>query len=255
MGHLSVKGVTKIYGAAGTPEAVIALNDVSLEIEDHTFCAILGHSGCGKTTLLSMTAGFEQPTSGDLLMAGRAITRPGWQNTIVFQDYALFPWMTVEENITFGPQMKGVPKDEAREAVRRHIELVGLTGFERKRPHELSGGMRQRVAIARALVVQPEILLMDEPFGALDAQTRSMMQNELIRIWQQEPKTVMLVTHSIDEAIRLADQVVVMTRRPGRVKAVINVELPRPRDEDDPRYLSLKRKLRELIHDEHEAAA
>lgn len=251
MGHLSVRSVTKVYGAPGTPEAVVALQNVSLEIEDHAFCAILGHSGCGKTTLLSMTAGFEQPTSGDILMGGRAVTRPGWQNTIVFQDYALFPWMTVEENIGFGPRMKHLPAHKVREAVRNHVELVGLAGFERKLPHQLSGGMRQRVAIARALAVRPEILLMDEPFGALDAQTRTMMQDELVRIWQREPKTVMLVTHSIDEAIKLADRVVVMTRRPGRVKACVEVDLPRPRDEDDVRYRALKRHLRDLIHDEH----
>ena len=255
MGHLSVRSVTKVYGDPSTPEAVIALDNVSLEIDDHAFCAILGHSGCGKTTLLSMAAGFERPTFGEIRMGGQAITRPGWQNTIVFQDYALFPWMTVEDNIGFGPQMKHMPKHKVREAVRRHVDLVGLAGFERKFPHQLSGGMRQRVAIARALAVQPEILLMDEPFGALDAQTRTMMQDELVRIWQREPKTVMLVTHSIDEAIKLADRIVVMTRRPGRVKANLEIDLPRPRDEDDPRYRALKRQLRDLIHDEQAPTA
>lgn len=253
MGHLSVKAVTKVYGEPGTPGAVLAVQDVSLEIQDHLFCAILGHSGCGKTTLLNMAAGFERPTSGEITVGGSAIRKPGWQNTMMFQEYALFPWKTVAQNVEFGLEMKKEPPRERAESVRRHIELVGLQGFEGSYPHQLSGGMRQRVAIARALAVRPEILLMDEPFAALDAQNRSLMQDELVRIWQREPKTVMLVTHSIDEAIKLADRVIVMTRRPGRVKACIEVDLPRPRDEDGPRYLKLKKELRSLIHDEYDA--
>lgn len=252
MGHLSVKGVSKVYGDPSSPGAVLALQDVSLEIEDFMFCAILGHSGCGKTTLLNMAAGFEKPTSGEITIADEPIDRPGWRNTMIFQEYALFPWLTVAQNVMFGLEMKKVASAEREESARRHLHLVGLEGFEDKYPHQLSGGMRQRVAIARALAVSPEILLMDEPFAALDAQNRAMMQNELVRIWQREPKTVMLVTHSIDEAIRLADRVIVMTRRPGRVKEVVEVDLPRPRDEDDPRYLALRRELRNLIHDEFE---
>lgn len=250
MGRFAVKSVTKIYGGRGANSAVVALQDVTLEIEDNSFCAILGHSGCGKTTLLNMAAGFERPTSGEITIDGRAITKPGWQNTIIFQEYALFPWLTVAQNIEFGLEMKNLPLPTRADAVRLHVDLVGLQGFEDCLPHQLSGGMRQRVAIARALAVQPEILLMDEPFAALDAQNRDTMQNELVRIWQREPKTVMLVTHSIDEAIKLADRVIVMTRRPGRLKAIIDISLPRPRDEDDPRYLSLRKQLRELIHDE-----
>jgi NitT/TauT family transport system ATP-binding protein len=250
MGHLSVERVTKIYGEPGSADAVIALQDVSLEISHHLFCVILGQSGCGKTTLLNMAAGFEQPTSGVISIGGYAISKPGWQNTMIFQEYALFPWMRVVENIEFGLKMKKMPLHKREEAVRLHIELVGLEGFEHRYPHELSGGMRQRVAIARALAVRPEVLLMDEPFAALDAQTRAMMQDELVRIWQREPKTVMLVTHSIDEAIKLADRVLVMTRRPGRVKACIDIDLPRPRNEDDISYLSLKKTLRELIYEE-----
>lgn len=255
MGHLSISAVTKIYGHPGSPSAVTALQDVSLEIEDNLFCAILGHSGCGKTTLLNMAAGFEHPTTGRIAVDGKAILRPGWQNTMIFQEYALFPWMTVFQNVAFGLEMKKVPAGERERVARHHVELVGLNGFEEKYPHHLSGGMRQRVAIARALAVSPNILLMDEPFAALDAQNRSFMQDELVRIWQREPKTVMLVTHSIDEAIKLADRVVVMTRRPGRVKACVEVDLPRPRDEDDPGYLALKRQLRILVHDEFDMTA
>ncbi len=251
MGRLAVKSVTKMYGSPPSDDAVVALQDVTLEIEHNSFCAILGHSGCGKTTLLNMVAGFEQPTSGQITIDERAITKPGWQNTIIFQEYALFPWLTVAQNIEFGLEMKSLPSHKRAEAIRLHVDLVGLQGFEGRFPHQLSGGMRQRVAIARALAVRPEILLMDEPFAALDAQNRSAMQDELVRIWQREPKTVMLVTHSIDEAIKLADQVIVMTRRPGRVKAIIDISLPRPRDEDDARYLSLRKQLRGLVHDEY----
>jgi NitT/TauT family transport system ATP-binding protein len=180
------------------------------------------------------------------------IRGPGWQNTVIFQDYALFPWMSVAQNISFGLEMKLLPRHKRNDITQHYIRLVGLEGFENKFPHQLSGGMRQRVAIARALAVQPNLLLMDEPFAALDAQNRSFMQDELVRIWQREPKTVVLVTHSIDEAIKLSDCIAVMTRRPGRVKAFLKVDLPRPRDEDDGAYLALRRKLRDLIHDEYD---
>ena len=250
MGQLTVKDVSKIYGDRDAPDHVLALADVSFEVADNQFCSILGHSGCGKTTLLNIAAGFEQPTAGSVMVDGDPIRAPGWQNTMIFQDYALFPWMSVYQNIVFGLEMKGLAGHKRSGATQHYIELVGLGGFEDRYPHQLSGGMRQRVAIARALAVQPQLLLMDEPFAALDAQNRSFMQDELVRIWQREPKTVMLVTHSIDEAIKLSDCIAVMTRRPGRVKEFIDVDLPRPRDEDDRSYLSLKRKLRDLIHDE-----
>jgi NitT/TauT family transport system ATP-binding protein len=252
MGLLNIVEVTKIHGEPGSPGAVTALEKVSLKVENNQFCAVLGQSGCGKTTLLNMVAGFEQPTYGEISIDGRRIAKPGWRNTIIFQDYALFPWMTVAQNIGFGLEMKKVGRDERQAITRRHVELVGLGSFEDKYPNQLSGGMRQRVAIARALAVSPEILLMDEPFAALDAQNREFMQNELVGIWQREPKTVMLVTHSIDEAIRLADRVIVLTRRPGRVKASLEISLPRPRDEDDPRYLALKKELRRLLREEFE---
>jgi NitT/TauT family transport system ATP-binding protein len=253
VGRLSIENVSKIYGDPASEGAVAALRDVSLDVPDHAFCAILGQSGCGKTTLLNMVAGFERPTAGEVRIGGEPVLRPGWRNTMIFQEYALFPWMNVAENIEFGLEMKNLAQREREEARRTYVDLVGLAGFETKYPRQLSGGMRQRVAIARALAVCPEILLMDEPFAALDAQTRGAMQDELVRIWRREPKTVMLVTHSIDEAVKLADKVVVLSRRPGRVKEIVDVELERPRDEDDPAYIALRKRLRSLICDDPEA--
>ena len=250
MGQLTVKGLSKTYGDSSMAGSVLALQDVSFEVPNNQFCSILGHSGCGKTTLLNIAAGFEKPTSGTVLVDGEPIRAPGWKNTMIFQDYALFPWASVSQNIAFGLEMKNLPSHKRLDATRYFIGLVGLEGFEDKYPHQLSGGMRQRVAIARALAVRPQLLLMDEPFAALDAQNRAFMQDELVRIWQREPKTVMLVTHSIDEAIKLSDCIAVMTRRPGRVKEFIQVDLPRPRNEDDSGYLKLRRRLRDLIHDE-----
>jgi NitT/TauT family transport system ATP-binding protein len=250
MGRLAVNGVSKIFGEPGAPDSVVALRDVTFEVPDNQFCSILGHSGCGKTTLLNIAAGFERATSGALTVDGAPVDLPGWRNTMIFQEYALFPWMSVFDNIVFGLDMKDVPRKEREDITRHYIALVGLEGFEAKLPYQLSGGMRQRVAIARALAVQPSLLLMDEPFAALDAQNRAFMQDELVRIWQREPKTVLLVTHSIDEAIKLSDCIAVMTSRPGRIKEFVKVELPRPRDEDDRSYIELKRRLRDLIRDD-----
>ena len=250
MGRLAVSGVSKIYGDRHAADSVVALRDVSFEVPDNQFCSILGLSGCGKTTLLNIAAGFERATAGAVTVNGVPIDRPGWRNTMIFQEYALFPWMSVSDNIAFGLEMKGVSRKEREDITRHYIALVGLDGFDSKLPYQLSGGMRQRVAIARALAVQPNLLLMDEPFAALDAQNRAFMQEELERIWQREPKTVLLVTHSIDEAIKLSDCIAVMTSRPGRIKEFVKVELPRPREEDDPSYIALKRRLRELIRDD-----
>jgi len=257
MSSVAISGVTKIFpGHSASDEPVVALDGVTFDVVDREFCSILGHSGCGKTTLLMMLAGFEQPSAGSIRVDGNPVGAPGWKRTVVFQDYALFPWMTVEENIGFGLEMKSVPAEARREVVTHNIALVGLKGFERRYPHQLSGGMKQRVSIARALAVDPEVLLMDEPFAALDAQNRARMQEEMGRILASDDprvrKTMVLVTHSIEESILLSDHIVVLTRRPGRVKAEIRVDLPRPRNEDDPRFIALKRRIRDLIHDEFE---
>jgi len=187
-----------------------------------------------------------------VLLDGQPIGKPGWERSMIFQDYALFHWLTVEDNIAFGLQMKDIARQKQKSIVDNYINLVGLTGFERRYPHQLSGGMRQRVSIARALAVEPQILLMDEPFAALDAQNRGRMQQEMLRIWQHARKTCLLVTHSIEEAIALSDRILVMTRRPGTIKADIYVDLPRPREEDDLKVIALKKKIRDLIHNEFE---
>ena len=256
MSAVTIGGITKIYEGA---EPVHALRNVNFNVADNEFCSILGHSGCGKTTLLMILAGFEQPSGGKALVDGKPVGAPTWRRSVVFQDYALFPWMTVEQNIAFGLEMKGLPAAERREIVARYVALVGLNGFERRYPRQLSGGMKQRVSIARALAVDPDVLLLDEPFAALDAQNRSRMQEEMGRILaSNDPalrKTMILVTHSIDEAILLSDRIVVLTRRPGTVKADLRVDLPRPREEGDPAYLALKKRIRDLIHDEYEIEA
>jgi NitT/TauT family transport system ATP-binding protein len=253
---VSASGVGKTYpGHNADDPPVAALQDVHFGVRHNEFCSILGNSGCGKTTLLTIIAGFEQPTSGHLLLNGVPVGKPGWERTMIFQDYALFPWQTVEENIGFGLEMKNVRAAERNQIVQKYIALVGLSGFERRYPHQLSGGMRQRVSIARALAVDPQVLLMDEPFGALDAQNRSLMQKEMVRIWEHERKTCILVTHSIEEAITLSDRILVMTRRPGTIKANIEVTLARPRSEDDAEVLKLRRTIRELIQEEVEPEA
>ncbi len=205
-------------------ETVSALEDVSLAIAPGELVSIVGPSGCGKTTLLSIVAGFIPPTAGEVRVAGAPVSGPGRDRGVVFQSFALFNWLTVQENVEFGPRMRGVRVAERRERSDQLLALVGLTRFRNRFPYELSGGMKQRAAIARALANDPEILLMDEPFGALDAQSREMMQEELVRIWQSSGKTILFVTHSIDEAIYLSSRVVVFTFRPGRVKHVLQVD-------------------------------
>ncbi|MEY2888408.1 MAG: hypothetical protein RL350_83 [Pseudomonadota bacterium] len=253
MSALSVKNVSKIFPALNNKnQSVQALQDVSLEVNENEFVSILGHSGCGKTTLLNLIAGFEAPTSGSILCAGKAVKDPGADRSMVFQDYALFPWLTVRDNIAFGLHLKRINSASIEQSVMHFANLVGLSAFVDSYPHQLSGGMRQRVSIARALAVNPTVLLMDEPFAALDAQNRSMMQQEMIRILAEESKTVVLVTHSIEESINLSDVIVVMTRRPGRVKAIIRVPEPRKMIEDTPSYLEIRKKIRDLINDEHD---
>lgn len=251
MGVLNVQNVVKIYpGHSDADAPVKALANVSFTVQEAEFCSIVGHSGCGKTSLLNIMAGFEGATLGRITLDGKPVGPPGWERAMIFQDYALFPWLTVLGNISFGLKVKKhAPADQLRLAMQQ-IELVGLKGFENRYPHQLSGGMRQRVAIARALAVDPAVLLMDEPFAALDAQNRSMLQDEMVRIFMEHRKTMVLVTHSIEEAIKLSDRIIVMTRRPGRVKANIEVNMPRPRSEEAPDFVALKARIRDLIHDE-----
>jgi len=252
MSALKVENVSKIFPAINKSHAVQALQDISLEVKTNEFVSILGHSGCGKTTLLNLIAGFEKPTSGRIECAGKEVKEPGAERAMVFQDYALFPWLTVRDNIAFGLNIKGIDSATINQKVDHFANLVGLGAFVESYPHQLSGGMRQRVSIARAFAVDPTVLLMDEPFAALDAQNRAMMQKEMIRILAEESKTVVLVTHSIEESINLSDVIIIMTRRPGRVKEVIRVPEPRRMVEDTPSYLKVRRKIRDLISDEHD---
>ena len=252
MSALKVENVSKIFPAINKSHAVQALQDISLEVKTNEFVSILGHRGCGKTTLLNLIAGFEKPTSGRIECAGKEVKEPGAERAMVFQDYALFPWLTVRDNIAFGLNIKGIDAATINQKVDHFANLVGLGAFVESYPHQLSGGMRQRVSIARAFAVDPTVLLMDEPFAALDAQNRAMMQKEMIRILAEESKTVVLVTHSIEESINLSDVIIIMTRRPGRVKEVIRVPEPRRMVEDTPSYLEVRRKIRDLISDEHD---
>lgn len=243
---VQIRNVTKIYATGRNP--VLALKDVSIEIGEHEFMCIVGPSGCGKTTLLNLLAGFESPTSGTVEAFGRTVTGPGPDRTLMFQDYALFPWLTVKGNIEYGLRRLGIPSAERGEIVRHYVALIDLEGFEDKFPKQLSGGMRQRVALARALAVNPRMLLMDEPFAALDSFTREKMQDELIRVWEKERKAVLFITHNIDEAIKLADVVVVMCPRPGRISQVIRIDSPRPRDVDSEENVKIVRTVREVLH-------
>jgi len=232
---------------------LIAVDNLSLEVADREFISIVGPSGCGKSTLLRVVAGLVRPTRGEVLLDGRRITKPGADRGMVFQSYTLFPWLTVEGNVEFGPRLKGLPPAERSRLRQEYIDLVGLKGFENSYPKELSGGMMQRVAIARALANDPEVLLMDEPFGALDAQTRTIMQELLVMIWQRTPKTILFVTHDIDEALFLSDRVYIMTARPGRIKQVLEVQLPRPRTAElvtDPEFVKQKRVVFDSIKEE-----
>lgn len=212
------------------PREFVAVKDVNIEVRKGEFLAIVGPSGCGKSTFLDMIAGLTTLGTGEIYIDNKPITGPALDRGIVLQGYALFPWRTVRANVEFGLEIKGIPKNKRGDISQKYINLVGLQAFENRYPHELSGGMRQRVAIARALAYDPDVLLMDEPFAAVDAQTRETLQEELIRIWQETHKTIVFVTHSIDEAVFLADRVAVMTASPGTIKKVINIDLPRPRD-------------------------
>jgi NitT/TauT family transport system ATP-binding protein len=246
---LEMKNAGKTYSQNG--RAIEALRGASLRVRKGEFVCLIGASGCGKSTLLRMVAGFEAATHGDVLMWGMPISGPGPGRGMVFQDYGLFPWLNVRDNIGFGPKSRGRTKAEIRETTDRFTELIGLQNFADVYPHQLSGGMKQRVAIARVLANDAEIVLMDEPFGALDAMTRERLQDELVEIWSRTGLTVIFVTHSIEEAIFLADRVVVMSPGPGRIDSEYFIDLPRPRDIASPEFNEWRRRLSSQLHSHH----
>ncbi|WP_426339413.1 ABC transporter ATP-binding protein [Pseudoduganella sp. S-14] len=248
--HIDVKGVNKVFKTDN--REVVALRDINLQIPQGQFVCLLGPSGCGKSTLLNAIAGFSLPSSGAITADGRLITGPGPERGMVFQEYALFPWMTVEKNIAFGLEVKGMAQAQIKQRVDQLLQMLSLSDFRNRYPKDLSGGMRQRVAIARVLALDSPIMLMDEPFGALDALTRRNLQDELLRIWSELKKTIIFVTHSIEEAIYLADRIVVMTYRPGTVKRDMIVELPRLRDPASADFNALKRELGALVMEEQQ---
>ncbi|MCI7438214.1 MAG: ABC transporter ATP-binding protein [Coriobacteriaceae bacterium] len=233
---------------------MVALNGVDLDIHENEFVCVVGPSGCGKSTLLNIIGGLEKPTEGSVTVDGREVTGPGSDRGIVFQQYALFPWLTVEKNVEFGLKLQGKPKEEAAEIAQRYIKMVELEEFAKAYPKELSGGMKQRVAIARAYAVNPKVLLMDEPFGALDAQTRTQLQQELLVTWEKEQKTCFFITHDVEEAIILGQRVIIMCARPGRVKDVVDIDIPYPRDQKtkmSPRFLELKNYIWNQVYQEY----
>jgi NitT/TauT family transport system ATP-binding protein len=245
-------GVGKTWNADDKP--FVALRDIDLEVARGEFVVFLGPSGCGKSTLLFLIAGLEQATQGRIMCGGAQVHAPGTDRGLVFQEASLYPWLTVGENVTFGLKMQHVPKARRAQVAHEILERVGLAEAIDKRPDQLSGGMRQRVAVARALALKPEILLLDEPFAALDVQTRARMQDFLIQVWQRAGVSMIFVTHHIDEAIALADRIVVFTARPGRIKTIIPVDLPRPRDSRSPQFHALADQLTDLLRDEVERA-
>jgi NitT/TauT family transport system ATP-binding protein len=243
---IEIKGVSKQFELQG--QRIEALRDANLRLAKGEFVCLIGASGCGKSTLLRICAGFEQPSRGEALMWGKPIAGPAPDRGMVFQDYGLFPWLNVRRNIAFGPAARGLAATEVNATADRFISLVGLQRFAEAYPHQLSGGMKQRVAIARVLANDAELVLMDEPFGALDAMTRERLQDELLDIWQRTGLTVMFVTHSIEEAIFLADRVVVMSPGPGRIETEMRIDLPRPRDVSAPDFNDIRRELSRMLH-------
>ena len=252
MGRISITSATKRFETGAS--VVTALDDVSLDVQDRAIVTLVGASGCGKSTLLNLIAGFETPTDGQILVDGQPIKGPGPDRGVVFQQTALFPWLSVEGNIAFGLTLRANRgKADRQQVVERMLQRTGLAAFRERHPAELSGGMRQRAAIASVLAINPSTLLMDEPFGALDSLTRSIMQDFLLEIWEEQRKTVVLVTHDIDEAIYLADKTVVMTAHPGRIREVIDVNLPRPRRYDmrsEPSFIALRDHVTQIVRTE-----
>lgn len=252
LAYISIENLSLVYSPRRRKD-VVALTDFNLEVEKGVFLSLVGPSGCGKSTLLRIISGLMQPSSGKVLLSGQKVAGPGHDRAMVFQEFALMPWRTVMRNIEMGLEFRGVPKDERRKIATRHVKLVGLQGFEDHFPHELSGGMRQRVGLARALAVDPDILLMDEPFAAIDSQTRDLMQTELLRIWEERRKTVIFVTHSIEEAVFLSDKVAMLSARPAKVVDIVDIDLPRPRDYEirmDPRFAKIRLDIWQRLKDE-----
>ena len=247
---IAFQNVHKTFRDAREGRVVHAIEDISLQIGHGEFVTVIGPSGCGKTTLLNILAGFERPSAGQVRLEGQPIEGPGADRGVVFQEYALFPWLTLRQNVEYGPRERGVPASLIREQSDRTLALVRLAGAENRYPHELSGGMRQRAALARVLINDPKILLMDEPFAALDAQTRGRLQQEVARLWTETRKTVFFVTHSVEEAVLLADRVIAMTALPGRVKADVRIALPRPRDPTSPAFNDHRRTLQDFLTEE-----
>ncbi len=248
---LKIENVYKEYNTR--KGKTVALNGINLDIKENEFICVVGPSGCGKSTLLNAIAGLHEPTSGSIYLDGNLIKGTGVERGVVFQQYALFPWRTVLKNVMFGLEIKKTPKDEAEKIAMKYIKSVGLEGFEHAYPKELSGGMKQRVAIARAYAVNPEVLLLDEPFGALDAQTRVQLQQELLTTWEQDKKTCFFITHDVDEAVILAQRVVIMSARPGRIKRIVDIDIPYPRTQDiktSPKFIELKNEIWNEVYKE-----
>jgi NitT/TauT family transport system ATP-binding protein len=245
MPSISVKNLNKTY--SGTHE-VEALSDVNLEIKDGEFVCILGPSGCGKSTLLEILAGLQNPTSGEILVGDMEVKGPSRDIGVVFQDSSLFPWRTVQENIEFGLELQGIKRADRRKKAEGYIQMVNLNGFENRYPHQLSGGMRQRAGLARTLIGQPKVLLMDEPFGAVDYLTRLQLQNDVTEIWQKEKKTVVFITHDVTESVFLADRVVVFSPRPGKIRKIFEIPQARPRENNDPALLDIQERIYRVLN-------
>ncbi|WP_312233234.1 ABC transporter ATP-binding protein [Stutzerimonas nitrititolerans] len=250
MALITIDNVSRVFEDRQRKQVVTALDNVSIQVKRNEFLCLLGPSGCGKSTLLNMIAGFDKPSSGTVAVGGQVITEPGADRGVVFQQANLMPWLSVWENVAFHLKMRGSSKADRREKAQRYIEMVGLKGFENHFPSELSGGMNQRVGIARALLMNPEVILMDEPFGALDEQTKMDMHSELIRIWRESKSTIVFVTHSIDESLALGTHVAVMSARPGRIRELLPIELERPRDPTSTPFNDYKRHILSLLRPE-----
>lgn len=246
---IQIRNLRKVYKT--DEKETVALDDFTLNIKKGELISIVGPSGCGKTTILRLIAGLIEPSSGKVIIGGKVCKEPGPDRGMVFQEFALFPWRSVRKNVEFGLEVAGVPKEERRARAEKQIKAVGLEGFEDYRIHELSGGMKQRVGIARALVTEPDVILMDEPFGALDAQTRNIMQGELLKIIDNTDTTIIFVTHSVDEAVYLSDRIAVLTKRPARIKEIVEINIPRPRDRASPEFVKLRRHILEELESEN----